>query len=284
MSKTIYDYYRQDDLENVFEKLKEDGKVRAVVIFGYGYILTSVKKSLYGRFVWIGSDALSYEGYGLVEDGALYMSFPDGWDEEFDRYMSTRTAYQTQNIYFRDYIRNKYGCTWDEDTYSSNEFLRSCHKFENETLGDFDPIIYKTLDTTRAMVHGLHNLISTKCPGAFQNVSVLDRCIKGPDYRSAILNVSFNGTSGLVSFDGNGEMFGHYAIKQYSAYRYNRSQVGTWSLNSRRLAIFPELINWTAFNSFNESPGQQPESVCGSPCPVKHKKTLRHPERLTVLR
>ena len=270
VSEMIYGHYDHDDLENVFNKLVEDGKIRAVVIFGYGDILTSVKKSLYGRFVWIGSDGLSYGGYGLVEDGALYISFPDGGDEDFDRYMSTRTAYETQNIYFRDYIENQYDCTWDEQSCNNNECPRFCHEFENETLGDVDPVRYKTLDTTRTMVLGLHKLISTKCSGAFQNVSLLDGCLNGPDYLSAILNVSFNGTSGLVSFNDEGEMFGQYGIKQYSAERDSGSQVGTWSLSSRSLEIIPELINWAPFKYFDDSPDQVPKSVCSTPCPVKH--------------
>ena len=270
VSEMIYEYYGQDDLKNVFDKLEEDGKVRAVVIFGHGHILTAVKQSLYGRFVWVGSDGLSYGGYGLVEDGALYISFPDGGDEEFDRYMSTRTAYQTPNIYFKDYIQNKYDCTWNGQTCNDNGCLESCHEFENETLGDVDPVRYKTLDATRIMVHGLQNLISAKCPGAFQNVSLLDGCLNGPDYLSAILNVSFNGTSGLVSFNDEGEMFGQYGIKQYSADRDSGSQVGTWSLSSRSLEIISELINWTPFKYFDDSPDQVPESVCSTPCPVKH--------------
>ena len=254
VSEIIYEDYGQEDLKGIVDKLDADGKVRAVVIFGHGHILTAVKQSLHGRFVWVGSDGLSCGGYGKVEDEALYISFPDGGDEEFDRYMSTRTAYQTQNIYFKDYIRNEYNCTWDGQTCNDNGCLRSCHEFENDALGDIDPVIYKTLDTTRAMVHGLHNLISTKCPGAFQNVSLLDGCIKGPDYRSAVLDVSFNGTS---VFDVG--RFDKYTIKQYLADQNRGFQVGTWSLSKQELEINRNVIKWTAFNH------QVPESVCSAP-------------------
>ena len=265
VSEMIYEDHSQDRLQNVFDKLEEDGKVRAVVIFGYGYILASVKRSLYGRFVWIGSEGLSYASHDVMDDGTLYISFPEGRDENFDRYMSTRTANQTQNIYFRDYIRNQHNCTWDEQTCNDDKCIQFCHAFENKTLGDVDPDCYKTLDATRAMVHGLHNLIRTKCPDAFQNSSLLDKCIKGPDYRSAILNVSFNGTNGLVSF--NDDILGEYVIKQFSAYHNETVQVGTWSPSKHGLELNPELIHWTAFN--NGPSDQVPVSVCSIPCPVR---------------
>ena len=53
-------------------------------------------------------------------------------------------------------------------------------------------------------------LLSSKCPEVFENKTLLDDCFTGEDFIAHMKNVSFQGESGAISFNNDGDMLGTY--------------------------------------------------------------------------
>jgi hypothetical protein len=87
-------------------------------------------------------------------------------------------------------------------------------------------------------------------------------------------STKMKGVIGNIQFDNNGDMAGDILIYQYQKQRGNRNsiyvitQVGTYSISAKQLAINDSLFVWSNFRR-NESSGnnfQPVESVCSRPC------------------
>ncbi len=142
-------------------------------------------------------------------------------------------------------------------------------------------LVSKAIDSVHTLTYGIHDIIKTQCPGAIQDKSILQDCVTGPKLLPFLKNVTFDGRSGQIKFDKQGDGIGQYAFKQY---HYHPSlggvyvDVALWDQDQQQLFIQDDVIDWSVFQmgqrdiSQNETfnTGKSPPvSICSLPCGPK---------------
>ena len=161
-----------------------------------------------------------------------------------------------------------YNCSYDE--HDTNK--TPCGGLEHMTLPEISPTLWlgPTFDGIYAVAHGLHNMITDKCPAAFQNVTLLKDCVAGADLLSSIKNFTFEGSSWTIAFDELGDIMSPYKYQQYYEHRQEQTKiVATWDKIHGNISILDHAINWSDYGGgadvARDADGV-PDSVCSYLC------------------
>ena len=237
-----------------------------------------MRNSREGEFLFIGSDAVATWRYSTIFGGSITMDYPFVLQEKFVEHLQNMTPESSnyKNPWFMDIWMKDYNCTFEQE----NTKKQNCEPFVNQPLKSTSPStslsptpsLSNTFDGFYAICHGLHNLITWKCPEAFLNASILSVCLDGNDLLNSIKNNTFNGSSWTVAFDDSGDIMSPYTYKQwYGRKRRNHREqlVGMWDKLTGNISINNNTMNWETFgngeNVTRDAVGV-PDSVCSYPC------------------
>ena len=172
-----------------------------------------------------------------------------------------------KNPWFMNRWMNDYNCTFEEESNAK----QNCEPFVNQPLKQVSvsSALLTTFDGFYAVCRGLHNMITSKCPEAFLNTSLLSDCFDGKDLLSSIKNNTFNGTSWTVAFDDAGDIMSPYNYLQWYQNRSVGEQtVGQWDKLTDNILI-DDAMNWETFGNgvdVTRDADGVPDSVCSYPC------------------
>lgn len=87
-----------------------------------------------------------------------------------------------------------------------------------EVKPNYKAVEIKAADGIDTYAYGLHDLISTECPGAVKDKSILQKgCITVARVLKRLRQQHFTSLCGVkYNFDKNGDMLSDYLIKQYT--------------------------------------------------------------------
>ena len=217
------------------------------------------------HFIFVFSDSAILKKHKAANGGFIINHIYKESKPFRDYYLNLTPFNNEENPWMKLFWEYLHKCTWTNSSADNN-----CHQYENITKFQFvGPYVSKTLDSTMVLILGLHGLLSTKCPEVFQNKNLLKTCITGQDYINFIKNVSLDGVSGTVKFNGQGDMLGAYNLKQLiynSTNDFKYMEAGYWDNVNNILHINDDDLEWGVFNGTN---GLVPESVCSKPCGPK---------------
>ena len=281
-----------DDFDDLVIQLRRNRKAKVIAMFVASQHVTALLNALernhaVAEFILIGGD-------GYSPDKSLFPhainSFTITWHIE-GRSHDFETFYEnldpwwnsTGNPWFGEFRDVDLGCSWAIPASTEG----SCHAYKRfKDVPGFALTEWYTLmmDAIRSFALGLHNLISERCPGAVANKQLLDACIVGPLYQQYLMAVKFQGVSGWIEFDENGDALGNYKIMHYRQTPgggHEQVKVGTWERRGEMLALEEDFIQWHGkdemvyISDSNEDSQREtsvlvdaPESVCAKPCQV----------------
>ena len=298
------------EIEYIVDKLEQNKRARVVVLFAsdVGSLFRELdSRNLTSHFVWFGSDTVGgteHTDFAHLAEGTLYMTFEGvSTAPTFAEYYKVITPWTSTsgNPWLKSIWQQTFQCSWNISTENVTKSIQdklgplnhttteSCYSFTG--FGDDDNFrigltIGKLIDGVKAYALALHNLISLNCPEAFQNKTYIQDCINGEQVLKFLRNVSFQGVTGQVQFDQNGDMLGAYSIVQIqrdpSSNGYYGQPIGTWEKISETVFIDENIIQWpfrkdlqivhTYEAAENISLLQIPPSVCSWPCKTKFYK------------
>ena len=269
-SEIIYTDATDAEILSIHRSLEKVANLRAVLLFMGGNTLSRwfglLDTTLFGKYIWIGSDAMGFNTYGAAAEGSIVVHFPDGESQEMVEYVAALHPNNTNNVLLDDFWETTFNC-------SLNCTSPSCHRCSlSETYDwEFDISNYLIKDAIYAIALGIDNCISQYFPQCCSSNGDILHNFTGRSLLHNIINITFNGTAGLIQFDSVGDAIGHYFFKQYSP-RYGNIHIGSWYPNGEGLHMDETAINWTLYRTVedSDSPGHVPESVCSKECPARH--------------
>ena len=279
-----------EDFDNLVVQLRKNRKAKVIVMFIASQHVTAFlgaigRNGATGEFVLIGGD-------GYSPDRRLFPyalnTFSITWSIEGrspgfeDFYLAQNPWWNASgNPWLGEFRDVDVGCSWSVPEGETG----SCHQYkEMRDVPGFTLTEWYTLmmDAIQVFGQGLHNLISDRCPSAFTDKTLLDTCITGPLYQQYLMGVKFDGVSGWIEFDENGDALGNYKIMHYyetAGGGYDMRQVGRWTRRGELLTLQEDAIQWhEQIISISDASDdtevalvvadQFPESVCAKPCAV----------------
>ncbi len=282
------------DYEYVMKLLKQNRNAKVITLFIDAdyfekFFGTLIDHGIYNDFVWFGSDVirtLQGDRYnGILGNG--YLSTPN---EEFHEALKHWSpASDPDNIWLKDLWESMYNCTWQEKDISK----QSCHNYINATYiyskmrHPTQTVHYKVFDAVMVYAKALHELISDKCRERFTQIdnNILTNCIKGEDLLDYMKVVEFEGSSGYVKFDEEGDLLGQFLYLQRQEVNGHIEwvKVGKWDKQSgENIDIYHEKLVWFQGKeidnrtsgielTFGHSTGA-PKSVCSGPCAIREQR------------
>ena len=238
------------------------------------------KKYIYVSGGWFYSTTT--EHYDTREGSILFNTLPvdiPGFNEFFLKRQPWKEPVQPWLLQLWEELLH---CSWEV----SKQDNTSCYNFGSlEKMPNGYVKLAKSSAAGRyadaALVFGnaLHHLITDQCPHVFTNPSLARNCVKGQTLLDYIRSTNINGTSGLISFDENGDLKGKFQIQQVHKDRtggYKLVNVGTWdSLStSNKLKLDMNKFDFSVMKTTVESGMMMEEhelkSVCSESCPPRH--------------
>ncbi|XP_059177454.1 metabotropic glutamate receptor 5-like [Physella acuta] len=279
-------------------------KARVIIAFmdevPFTNLLTSVDKlNGTGNFSWIASDAVSLASSDFMSPfkrmlvGSFFISFRVPVVDEFYSYLERLNVLNSTNPWLKPAWESLNNCSYDSGTCNNSlNFLNT---------SKFDYLIFATLsmDVVLAFANAAHKLISDLCP----NVTGKDvqQCVKSDVLYKYLKGESFQGYSGDIRFDENGDSIGKYVIYQWSYEKVQnidrklfdesekgltKQEVAYYDTVSKNITYSDNVISWDYFTVFerlipidgDSSTVYRPESVCSRPCVVGEYKIQKNPE------
>ena len=268
-AKSFSSTLSEDGKEEIVDGLVKDPRAKVVIVFSSdGMTASSIMDDTIARignashYIWIITDALT-NNYDSIKPKIVNSLFGIGNNinpsPEFDAYYTSMTGADFRSYPWYEALWQKlFKCSWTVNA------TTSCHDFVNRTLGSSNS--YGSfaesliMDNVYVFAHAAHDVIATKCPSAFTNVSFLVDCFTKTDIQNALYALNFTGASGNVGFDQFGDGLGKYDVLQWTS---SWRSVGTYvRLNEQAFSFMMHdgLVNWTGRSS------NRPESLCSKPC------------------
>ncbi|CAH1792939.1 unnamed protein product, partial [Owenia fusiformis] len=254
----------------IIQNLRRNKKAKVVVLFlepiHIEKLLASIDKYNAAReFIWIGSDTFEepdVENIPKTLHGAFSVQLTSKYDKAFIEHYRTLTPWNNpNNPWFSEYWTLAFNCTWETN---STDPRPPCDTFKSLTESKKhkdSPWISLLLDTVYAFGYALDNLIQNNCQDHVGEKTAMLRCVQSVGLTSYIRQVQFEGSSGPISFDENGDAFGGYTIKHFipSDLGYASIQVGSWNRSTESLKLNESDIYWNTNDTI-------PLSKCSEEC------------------
>lgn len=274
--------YLEHSTNQLLDKLLE---VKAVVVVlltdqeETRLLLAAIKrKGLVGKFLLVGGDGvgINLDDFDGLEDVAVgiltlkpYTEEPMNFYEYFESLNPCNNA--TQNPWFYQ--------MWSE--LFSQPIDSTC----DEKRRIFDALDYTRestvsliIDSVQVYAHAIDRLIRENCPLLATDVGSVRRCLQGPLVLDYLRKTTFQGESGAVRFDVNGDTIGRYEISNLQRRvggGYSPVRVAIWDIQSQQFSeLNHTLIKWnflptqTGQGSHHAHSGgvRIPISRCGENC------------------
>jgi len=181
---------------------------------------------------------------------------------DFQRYFGSLTPATTTNPWFNDSWPDLFNCSW-----TAGRGETACQRYEHTPAAastKYELVLEtsRIMDAALVLAHALHHLIVNRCPDA--SATNIRSCITGDIYMRHLLNVSFGGYIGNISFDANGDVIGSYEILNFrrapSGGGYVATRVGQWDVSTGQLELNNSAIVWGGRAT------AAPPSHCGEKC------------------
>lgn len=270
--------YTTEDYDEIFDSFLDEKDVRVVVMFCNAEDLRSMllaakraqERGNKKEFIWLASDFWGtrlrhLKGLEDVADGAITLevqTFDKQLQPFYDYFWKLNPLNNSRNPWFREYWENRFNCKFGDNTSPEHRCNDSEHR--SSDLDRFDAKVPFVIDAVFSFAHALHALHKNVCgavPGFCPEMKNLDR--------TALLwylrNVSFNGTTGHVKFDENGDGVGKYDIYIFRDADQNPYQrLGSWIEGDMTFA------SWKVLEGYSHL-----ESHCGKPCGPQAIRRMR---------
>ncbi|XP_074640213.1 metabotropic glutamate receptor-like [Tubulanus polymorphus] len=276
----------------IARNLHENRKARVVMFYGYSSILKSILKALEDRpdfipsyFIFASGQAgrsafASHPQAGLGSFGVrVYEN--NSYGMEFYEHLRQLT-YNTLDIptpWAQQYVEHIFNCSWENA--SCDEFLNKTFNssgkfdFDRETIPNTNYV--KIYDALATFYISIEKIIENDCPDARNNRSALRECVTGRDVISVMEGLSFEGYTGPIEFDRNGNGIHRITVLQYQQEDSGNNifnVIGRFEKKRNRIDVNVTALRWP--NPSNISDGIQhdklPKSVCAEPCQYKQYK------------
>ncbi len=266
------------DYDDIATHLIKNHQARAVILFTYESHARRLFKELdkfriYNYFIFINSDSSSEEDYGAVANGYFGVSFEYGslYTRFAEYYKHLKPYNSSGNPWLRTLWENDYNCKWNP----TSDAHINCQEFENESNpAPFNIWANKYFDGVRTYALALDNMLKEQCPEVFTDLSKLDECLIGSTLLSYMKNLTFDGISGHITFNEDGDMLGKYTLNQY-LYINNKhihNMVAVWEKETESISLYPDRVTWDVYKEkidSNETVIGMAKSVCSKPCKKK---------------
>ena len=280
-------------MSQIVSRIKERSDVKVIVVWVFGGYAKLFFQEAYnqnlGHRTWILGDATTTEDSGLLGpyfsllDGALGVQPQDYRDETFFNYLTSLTPRVTRsgrNPWWKDFWKKFRNCSFD----IANETDPNCLGVplsRKEADKMFDPYLIYLTDALFSAAYALDRMF--KCVGT-QGLLPGGECpqtkpsVKGKDLLLYLRNVSFEGKTGIVEFNENGDpkdsSFQIVNIQIRGKGLKNKFVVGTWnSQKKQRLELNDSAIKWAQDVVYSNVP----VSVCSQTCPSGTRKEVTTP-------
>lgn len=271
--------FTAEEYDKIIERFLKERDIRVVVMFCNSEDLRSMlmaarraqKRGVKKRFIWLASDFWGtrlhhVEGLEDVADGAITLEFQT-FDRQlkpfYDYFSKLNPLNNSRNPWFKEDWEKRFNCYFGNDSSTENH---RCHIPVNRSsvLDRFDAKVPFVIDAVFSFANALHNMHRNVCgavPGFCPGMTKLDR--------TALLrylrNVSFNGTTGLVKFDANGDSAGKYDVYLFrNSHSNSYKKLGSW-IEGKLTFDLGELYKRNPYL----------ESHCGKPCGPRAIKRIR---------
>ncbi|XP_071817025.1 metabotropic glutamate receptor 7-like isoform X3 [Apostichopus japonicus] len=282
------------DYDQIVEYLNETA-ARGVVVFASEHdterLLAAVQRAnLVGRFNWVGSDDWGnkytpVENYKEVAEGAITLSHSADQDNGFKEYFLSLDPYNhiTDTRWFKEYWEATFKCKFsashsrigrsmnDTEAKQQQGICNGTESLSKETFRHEGKVPF-VIDAVYAFAHALHLMHSNVCNGIRGLCSAMQN-IDGSELLQYLNRTTFEGKSGSVRFNRDGDRPGSYQLYQYrksSDSTFEYVPVGTWD---DQLVINKSLLHWGKFND------KLPGSICVAPCEAGLITQMLHTDR-----
>lgn len=256
--------------DDLVVKLTNHPKARVVILFMHEdhmrkLYLALDRQNQTQSFIFIAPDSFVSYAYTGIEKlflGTFAIQPKYASVSSYNKYFDTLPIW-------RDEAKNFWEGVFIEDDVCFRD-NSSCSQYKKVT--DVENFFWSELapgviDSVLTLSNALDSLIRTKCPGAFQDKSLLKKCVIGKDYLKFIRNVDFEGAAQHIKFDENGDILGGYDITYFRERKdgtLGNVVIGGWSRLTETVELDDSLIDWYLINKSDDS--DVPESVCAKPC------------------
>ena len=274
---------QQETYDSIAQHLIDNYKARAVVVFLTSPFLASRFFQAVDSFeidsryfVWIGGDSIVNFDLGSAANGLISFRYALGvHDTFFEHYKYLTPRNSSGNPWYPLLWKSLYDCEWDHGIGNRS----SCYTYENTPKTDqvATEWMAKEIEGAWVYAYALDSLIRAECPEAFQDKGALHSCVSGRKLLPYMRNVTFEGVSGRITFDENGDMTGEFDVYQYEHLPDGtgvHQKVGRWDKKSHELSMDESALSWNVKTSlFDETAlNEPPESVCSKPCKKRQYK------------
>ncbi|PFX34845.1 Extracellular calcium-sensing receptor [Stylophora pistillata] len=293
ITPTQYD----SQLKPTVAKLKRAENIKVIILWIGATLAKELAKeahsqNLIGK-VWVMSDSLAtktpeYLGNDLISLG-IYLGiqpkqFQDRNFEEYLKHLTAKISSERRNVnpWFDVIWREEFNCSTNNGTQG---YVR-CQ--DNLTITDevfskmSDDFIPYQIDAIYAVARALDMIYKCKTPlGLLPNGACPQTkpFVRSSDVFLYLRNVSFQGITGRIGFDENGDplqaMYDFVSFQKNFGGNYVKIKIGFWEANGDlMLQINDSLIKWSNGNgTLNRQASGIPKSICLEPCPPGTRQT-----------
>ncbi|XP_072181619.1 metabotropic glutamate receptor 8-like [Diadema setosum] len=239
------------------------------------WLLAAVRRANKTKhFVWIGSDDWgtkhnAVETQEKAAEGAITLLPARTPDAGFDNYFTSLNPHNHSTTWFHMFWERTFQCSFnfrrkrEEATVPTAETVKRCSGYEQLTSEVYEQEgkVAFVIDATYAFAHALDKMQRELCNGTKGLCSALTR-VDGEQYLDYLKNISFQGSSGGVRFNKDGDRPGSYDLFQYQRFdsQYKYVPIGSWQ--NGRLSLNTSRFNWGDKVTSNTIP----PSVCSLAC------------------
>ena len=285
VSQQISSYFTEEDLKNVINRISAHKHAPVVILFlesiDLRRLFTHLKNNnMTSQFLFLASDTLpSVRGLD-IEDVAIgsvlvthrFMDVPG-----FSEYIRTLSWRNSTNPWLPLIFQSAYDCTWNTKTSNGNTSKPSCDNWDTleEAVGVNWVNPGRHVDGFVVYAKAIHALISDHCPELFtlDTPRNFSHCIRGHVLLDYMKNLSYEGYSGHISFDSNGDMMGQYSVKQVrrdkDEIQFHKYVIGNWDVLTNSFVVNTSVLNWPDGGVRNLA-RMEVESICSRPCDIGH--------------
>ncbi len=231
------------------------------------------KFNIYDYFIFITSDAPAEVDFGAIANGYFYVSFEYGslYTKFAEYYKYLKPHNSSGNPWLYTLWQNTYNCKWNPTTKNQT----NCQELANESNpSPFNIWANKYFDGVWTYALALDKMFNDNCPEVFSDLNKLENCLVGEVLLSYMKNQTFDGFSGHIKFNEDGDMMGKYSLYQYlySNNNHIHNMIAVWEKETETISSYPDEVTWDIYKETIESNKTvigMAESVCSKPCKKK---------------
>ncbi|XP_059142369.1 metabotropic glutamate receptor 4-like [Physella acuta] len=275
----------ETNFAHVIEKLLMYRKARIVIMFTSQVhtnkiLETANLRTTAGHFIWIGSDGLE-ESLNTQKETASHVRGSFNFKPqsskcpEFTEYFNKLLPGSTSNPWLPKFFEIFGKCSLED---------RSCNL--SKSAGEFSSLYPSfttslVMDSVATYADAIHRLLKNLCPNALGKAA--RNCIKRDVLRQYLLNASFDGITGRIEFDEDGNLNGRYEIEQFVDRKTDAEfisdehlvgkTIGFYNIISGSIEYIGNNISWEYFrgSADDAAPAADttnlpPDSACSRPC------------------